>query len=101
MKIGILTYHRATNYGAVLQAYSLISFLKKKFPTHSFELIDYATKRASIDHKKEELSGLLRLGFGHYFEIKERMRCLRSLVIAYRYQKNIFVQTTLLLYSNI
>lgn len=30
MKIGILTYHRAHNYGAVLQAYALKTFLNKK-----------------------------------------------------------------------
>ena len=28
MKIGILTYHRAENYGALLQAYALMSYLK-------------------------------------------------------------------------
>ena len=30
MKIGILTYHRAHNYGAVLQCYALLSYLKQK-----------------------------------------------------------------------
>ena len=30
MKVGILTYHRAENYGALLQAYALSSFLKKQ-----------------------------------------------------------------------
>lgn len=29
MKIGILTFHCAINYGAVLQAYALKEFLKK------------------------------------------------------------------------
>ena len=29
MKIGIVTYHRALNYGAVLQAYATQEFLKK------------------------------------------------------------------------
>ena len=27
MKVGILTFHRATNYGAILQAYALIQYL--------------------------------------------------------------------------
>ena len=27
MKIGILTFHRAHNYGAVLQAYALVTYL--------------------------------------------------------------------------
>ena len=30
MKIGILTYHRAHNYGAVLQCYALLSYIREK-----------------------------------------------------------------------
>ena len=41
MKIGILTYHRAINYGAVLQSFSLVERLKKDFPNESIEIIDY------------------------------------------------------------
>lgn len=39
MKIGIITFHWATNYGAVLQAYALQSFLKKL--KHDVKIIDY------------------------------------------------------------
>lgn len=39
MKIGILTYHRAHNYGAMLQAYALLTFLKEQ--GHEVEFIDY------------------------------------------------------------
>ena len=39
MKIGILTYHRAHNYGAMLQAYALRTFLQKQ--GHWVEFIDY------------------------------------------------------------
>ena len=39
MKIGILTFHWATNYGAVLQAYALQSFLTKL--GHDVRIIDY------------------------------------------------------------
>ena len=39
MRIGILTYHRAHNYGAMLQAYALLSFLRSN--GHNAELIDY------------------------------------------------------------
>ena len=28
MKIGIIIFHRATNYGATLQAYALVSYFK-------------------------------------------------------------------------
>ena len=39
MKIGILTYHRALNYGAVLQCMSLYTALKNM--GHDVEIIDY------------------------------------------------------------
>ncbi len=39
MKIGILTYHRAENYGALLQAYALRTFLRQSGDDVSF--IDY------------------------------------------------------------
>ena len=43
MRIGILTYHRAINYGAVTQCYALSLELKKRFPNDIIEVIDYAT----------------------------------------------------------
>jgi polysaccharide pyruvyl transferase WcaK-like protein len=39
MKIGILTYHRAHNYGAMLQAYALRTYLHDQ--GHDVEFIDY------------------------------------------------------------
>lgn len=39
MKIGILTYHRAHNYGALLQAYALQTYLRKL--GNQVEIIDY------------------------------------------------------------
>jgi hypothetical protein len=44
-KIGILTFHRSLNYGAFMQAYSLISRLSEDFPNAEIEIIDYTTKR--------------------------------------------------------
>ena len=58
-KVGILTFHRATNYGALLQAYSLIIKLKNDYPNISFELVDYSTMVASIDHFKTVVKPLL------------------------------------------
>lgn len=40
MKIGILTFHWGTNYGGVLQAYALQTFLKQK--GHNVVIINYA-----------------------------------------------------------
>ena len=39
MKIGILTFHYAHNYGAMLQAYALVTFLRLK--GHEAQIIDY------------------------------------------------------------
>ena len=43
MKIGIITFHWATNYGAVLQAYALEKYLITK--GHIVEIIDYKPRR--------------------------------------------------------
>lgn len=40
-KIGIITFHKACNYGAVLQAYALQTKLKKMFWEYDVEIIDY------------------------------------------------------------
>lgn len=45
-KIGILTFHRTTNYGAILQAYGLVSYLNKE--GYEAELIDYKPKGMAI-----------------------------------------------------
>lgn len=42
MKIGILTYHRAENYGALLQAYALLTYLRSL--GHDVSFVDYWPK---------------------------------------------------------
>lgn len=44
MKIGILTFHRAYNYGAIMQCYSLVTEVKNRFPDVELEVIDYSSK---------------------------------------------------------
>ncbi len=41
MKIGILTFHNSDNYGSVLQAYGLKTYVKKSFPNDECEIINY------------------------------------------------------------
>lgn len=48
MKIGILTYHRAHNYGAMLQAYALQHFLQSK--GHQVDFIDYWPKEHADEY---------------------------------------------------
>ena len=43
MKIGIITFHWATNYGAVIQAYALFDYLESR--GHQVEIINYKPSR--------------------------------------------------------
>lgn len=49
MKIGILTYHRAENYGALLQAYALKEYLYTK--GYDVAFVDY-WPQYHIEHYK-------------------------------------------------
>ena len=48
MKIGILTFHCAHNYGAVLQTYALVTYLRKN--NYDAEIIDYRPKSLTMSH---------------------------------------------------
>ena len=48
MKIGILTFHRAVNYGAVLQAYALAEKIKEM--GQDVQVIDYECKKIKNDY---------------------------------------------------
>lgn len=41
MRIGILTFHRSINNGAVMQAYALSKRLKQDYPNDDVEIVDY------------------------------------------------------------
>lgn len=57
MKIGLLTFHRAKNYGAVLQCYALSQFLVQK--GHEVSVIDY--QPPYLAGMKDESSALKRV----------------------------------------
>lgn len=48
MKIGIMTFHRAANYGAVLQAYALQNYLEAM--GNELEIVDYRCKEIENVH---------------------------------------------------
>lgn len=50
MKIGTITYHRALNYGSVLQTYALNKYLR--LLGHQVETIDFATTQQAGMYKK-------------------------------------------------
>lgn len=51
MKIGILTFHNADNYGAVLQCYALQEHLKKQYPNDEVFVIDYRNPDIEYTYK--------------------------------------------------
>ncbi len=75
-KIGILTYHNADNYGAVLQALALVMVLKGQ--GHDAEIIDYTTVGHIKAYNFFNFNGTLKsilniiLGLPNYFRLKRR-----------------------------
>ena len=58
MKIGILTFHRATNYGAILQAYALIQYLINQ--GYDAKIVDYKPKGMGILYAPINVPGFLK-----------------------------------------
>ena len=79
-KIGILTFQRALNYGAVLQAYGLVETLKKNInDDYTIEIIDYRSetieKTRSIKTRLDKVS------------IKNLLRAILLVNKKYRFNK--------------
>jgi len=81
MKVGILTFHRAENFGAVLQAYALQTFLGTL--GFSAQIIDYRCKgieeqyqifSPSVLFKRKNIFASLKIYFSRLNNIDERMR---------------------------
>ena len=51
MKIGILTYHKSINNGAVMQCYSLSKRLQQEFPDDQVEVIDFHMPKIAAAYK--------------------------------------------------
>lgn len=60
MRIGILTFHRSINYGAFIQCYAFSQELKKRYPNHIVEVIDfeYLSKHTGYRNKYGHLNPL-------------------------------------------
>ena len=75
MKIGILTFHWATNYGAVLQCYALQSYLESL--GHEVKIIDYKPRQ-----NDDSLYGFFRfrkfLYIHNYIENRKKEKALTS-----------------------
>lgn len=62
-RIGILTFHRAINYGAYLQSFSLQQYLSKQFPDCQVEIVDYLPAKEKTKIYRNVLGTLKRKGF--------------------------------------
>ena len=77
MKIGILTYHRSVNYGAVTQCYMLSSRLQRDFPDAEVEVIDYAPQWR-IDSYEPTLKNFIFMGVGKETDWKLKMKIVAA-----------------------
>ena len=90
MRIGILTFHRAINYGAVLQCYALQDFLRGR--GHEVEVIDY--RLPSIENQKKLLSLPEFISRkGHVGKLKY---LIKSILLSKRMRKSVIVFDTFL-----
>lgn len=71
MKIGILTFHRALNYGAVLQAYALCNFLNEN--GFDAEIIDYRNKALEVIYHSSKID-LKNMQQYQGYSIKNKIR---------------------------
>lgn len=67
MKIGILTYHRALNYGALLQAFALKTTLEQN-----------GAEVSVLDYRNEVIESLYSLSFKDKKGFKNKLRVLRQ-----------------------
>lgn len=83
MKIGILTFHRSINYGAVTQCYTLASRLQRDFPGAEVEVIDYVPQWR-VDSYKPTLKNFIFKGVsrgnGHKLNAKIVASKLKELI---------------------
>ncbi len=78
MKVGLMTFHRANNYGAVLQAYALQEAVKEVGPAEC-EIIDY---KCDVIERRYALKPILS------GSVKQRIKQLVAFFAFYKYRKN-------------
>lgn len=62
-RIGILTFHRAYNYGAQIQSYALSAYLKRKYPQAIVEIIDYQSVAEKKYYCVSVIRNAIKVGF--------------------------------------
>lgn len=81
MKVGILTFHWATNYGAVLQAYALQEYLTEQ--GHVVDIINYKPKQYDFSWKQLVLHPRLLLSFHRILVAQSKEQKIESFRLKY------------------
>lgn len=94
LKIGILTFNYAQNYGAVLQCYALFKSLVKYFPDADVSVVDYRNQKIVRDYalfplKNKSLYRKLRSLIGSFLYLPQRLKCKESFKTFVRKNLNI------------
>lgn len=101
MKIGILTFHYADNYGAVLQCYALQEALK--LFGHKVFIIDYRNSNTESAYKTTPVSHFIRCWL-HHFKIepwmKEQAKKYKKRYLFNKFRKSYLNITTKQYYRN-
>lgn len=86
MKVGIITFHNADNYGAVLQCYALQQFLIRM--GHVVEVIDYRNSHIekSYEHQnklKEVIQSIIKLKYKEYINRSHKRAAFKAFRLKY------------------
>lgn len=90
MKIGILTFHRSINDGAVMQCYSLCQRLMHDFPDAKIEVVDYHMPKVQAHYDISVKKYLLSGGFTCLFKNAALLLLQPSLIRQKRSRNNAF-----------
>lgn len=83
MKIGTLTFHRASNFGGALQCYALVTYLKKR--GYDAEVVDYHSKAIEESYTLISTKGLRNFlsslrKFSYFYKLNKNFRKFRKLI---------------------
>ncbi len=87
-KIGILTFHRPINYGAVLQVFSLSEKMKKEFGECNVEIVDYVApmekRKIWVNVLREIKHHSIQGGYREFCKIRSFQKALGFLPLSKR-----------------
>ena len=90
MKIGILTFHKAYNYGAFLQCFSLQKKISADFPDSEVEVVDFTSKNMMKSYNLTLIESIFGIkGAPNKPSIKLIAKRIASEIVARKHKKSI------------